>query len=74
MFSTIKDETGKKVQNIFRRVIIIRDHGEKGSEEVKLHIACEKLEEEKGLKSYTGLKIVAAGVLKGVNFKVRRWL
>lgn len=55
-------------------MITIREHVEKGSEEVKLHIACEKLEEEKGLKSYMGLKIVAAGVLKGVNFKVRRWL
>lgn len=73
MSSIIKDRRNKKVKGVCR-VITMRGQGEKGSEGVKLEMACDEVRVVTDLKSPAGLRLVAAGMFVGVHLTVRRWL
>lgn len=54
-----------------KRVIIIRDHGEKGSEYMEMEMTYEKAGIVNGLKSLVELRFFRDGLLEGVKLKMR---
>lgn len=55
-----------------KRVIIIRDHGEKGSEYMEMEMTYEKEGRVNGLKRLVELRFFRDGLLEGVKLKMRR--